>query len=229
MGVAKLRIAGLFVVAIAAGMLLATVLFRPRSEARQRAQAHEQPPGASADLQHLALLGPAFDRARLNNLEAKVSALEAGGPAHPPAGAQSPAPPHPTGEQQLAMMQEDYRRHQDLVSKIMSSPRSPGWANDMERKFDDEFKKLPVEMHAEYRGTDCRTDSCVVRMAWPSRQAADSALMTMMALTGLAGCAREVALPPPSGGGENQPVEAAVVVDCKEKNQGSRRETGAMP
>jgi hypothetical protein len=154
-----------------------------------------------------------LDRLRLQSLEAKVSALEAGSSAKVAPPPPAPALHHPTPEEREATIEEDYRNHQELIRKTTSLPRTEPWATEMEQRIADGFKRVPADMKGKLEGSECRTSSCIVRVSWPSRQTAEGGMMALMGLTGGTGCARQVALPP-ANGDEDQAMESTVVLDC---------------
>src|SRR5262245_22267080 len=143
---------GVLATGIACGVLLTAV-----SRRRPPAAPQADDPGAQLEVGDTSPSALELQRLRLKSLEAKVAALEGGqAPAPGQAGRRGP-PPHPTPEQRAALIEEDFRRHEELIAQNMSAPRVEAWANQMEKKLDDRLAKLPPDLHGKYLGSDCRT------------------------------------------------------------------------
>ena len=119
--------------------------------------------------------------------------------------------------------QERERRVEDLysafevrVSKHRAAPRYPKWSSKMEHTIDASLKEiLPLPgTSVKYEGVDCRTSTCLARVAWPSRATAIAELRTLSVIFAPSNCSIDIALPP--GSERVGPLTASVLLTCRE-------------
>jgi hypothetical protein len=117
----------------------------------------------------------------------------------------------PSAEQIMAQHQQRVQQHfLQLVDNT--------WAPAATGAYDADLKALGQQMKASFKVTslDCRSETCVAELEWPSRARAMSDWQEVLHFPYRTGCSREIVLPEPSGvpGEDNRPLRASVIYDC---------------
>ena len=154
----------------------------------------------------------AAERNRADGLASRLSTLEragAGTNVNRGGGAESPE----AREERFKKIRTAF---QAAVDKHKAAARNRSWADPMEGKSSALLKNPAAHMSFTYRGVDCRTNTCVASVEWPSPGMAKSELRRMVALLGPAGCSPTILVPPAAG---DRAVEAPVMLRCGEANR----------
>ena len=118
-------------------------------------------------------------------------------------------------EERERRIEELYSAFEDRVNKHKSTPRDPEWSGAMEHTIDASVRGiLPLPgAPFKYEGTDCRTNTCLATVAWPSRETAIAVLRTVSTIFASSNCSSDIALPPASG--RAGPLTAFVLLTCR--------------
>jgi len=146
------------------------------------------------------------ERAARTAIAAAPRAEEASPRAEPP-----PAPPPPTAAQMLAW-------HETEVEKHYRQSADPAWAPGATKAFAEDFTVAVQQLGASFtvERMDCRFDTCVAALRWPSRRQAHDEWSQVLHFPFRAGCGRRIILPEPAPDGSDTaaPVQANVLFDC---------------
>jgi hypothetical protein len=109
-------------------------------------------------------------------------------------------------------------QHQQLLRQHFLQPVDNTWAPAATVAYDADLKAIGEQTKATFKVTqlDCRFDTCVAELEWPSRARAMSDWQEVLHFPYRTGCSREIVLPEPSGvpGEDNRPLRASVIYDC---------------
>ena len=100
------------------------------------------------------------------------------------------------------------------IEQHRAEPRDDRWASAIETKIDAVVRAHPETGAGRYEGTDCRSQSCLVKFSWASLAEARGDLRTTMART-MSGssCAASMVLPADDGTNERT-IVAPALLDC---------------
>jgi hypothetical protein len=156
--------------------------------------------------------GRASERDRAEGLASRLSALErAGGGTNVIGGGDIESP-----EAREERFKKTRAAFQAAIERHKAAARHQSWAEPMEGRIGLLLNKPAAHMSFTYKGVDCRTNTCVARVEWPSPGIAKAELRRMVALLGPAGCSPTILVPPEAS---DRPVEAPVMLRCGEANQ----------
>jgi hypothetical protein len=156
--------------------------------------------------------GRAAERSRADDLANRLSALErAGAGTNVNRGGDTESP-----EAREERFKKIRAAFQTAIDRHKAAVRHQWWAEPMEGKIGSLLKTPAAHMSFKYKGVDCRTNTCVATVEWPSPGMAKAELRRMVALLGPAGCSPTILVPPEVG---DRAVEAPVMLRCGEANQ----------
>jgi hypothetical protein len=192
-------------------MSFAGGLWLSSKPAQSRAPAEEQLSVAPAFVPSR----PAPNVERPSNFRAPavVSSAEQSGRAEEP---HSPESRSPERRQELAELER--QEHANLLVAHQQEPRDQAWARDTEVSFGSAFQAVASKFSFTFGRVDCRTESCVAKLTWPSFNVAQQDMHDLVPLLGdQILCGRRLTLPPP---GPNGQVVAEMIIDCSEVRSG---------
>jgi hypothetical protein len=147
---------------------------------------------------------------QVEELSSAVSAVSAG-----------PRAPSPLEEDRDARTRRMFDDHEKLLAQHDAERRDAAWAPKQQRVVEATLGALSGAPRVSFslRSVDCRTSSCVARLAWPSENAARMNLQELLAGSAAAGCAREIAFPHAETEGS---YVASLYFDCAEARWGGQ-------
>jgi hypothetical protein len=137
-------------------------------------------------------------------------------PAAAPAPSSSASRPADVRETQRAATAEYWGRRLDSHEQ---EGRDARWAASTQAALQADLDGLGRNAGFQVRDVDCRTTTCLARLAWPSR---DDAMRQTRRVTQAAyskSCTREIYAPPPAAGTAG-PYEGEVLFDCESDRTG---------
>lgn len=150
------------------------------------------PSAAVAEAQHVRML-----EERVNTLQARLQTAQPS-PSH--SAPLTPAKVMSAEELQRAR-EESRRRHFDAHAEMLKThaaqPMDHSWASSAAESFRADLHGLRKESRAKVVNVDCRTNSCVATLEWPSFHDAKSGFSALLHALYKVNCVRTITLPDP--------------------------------
>ncbi len=97
--------------------------------------------------------------------------------------------------------EESKRRHTEAYERALKThaaqPVDSGWAGTASEMFRADIEAKKAESRAKVVGVDCRTDSCVAELAWPSFHEARTGFRAVLHAHYRVNCVKSITLPEP--------------------------------
>jgi hypothetical protein len=205
-------------VLLLAGAVVAGVLGAKLAHRRHDSETMAPPSESAVSSSSKESVAAAIASAKMANLEARLAAVEgtgqsgdtkAGPLAHAAhvdfAKAHSP-------EERERRIAADYSNHLRRIEDHKTEPRDEVWAQRMETSVTGSLGANHEGASFRYEGVECRKNTCVANVSWPSRGSADGELRKLVSSLVTTGCSREIYLAPDNGGGG--PTQGSVLLTC---------------
>jgi hypothetical protein len=151
--------------------------------------------------------------ADLERLALTLSAANARGTAEKSPAPTTPSAPPPSAAEQL-------RQHEADVEEHYRKPVDSRWAPAVTKAYSEDLAGAVQQLSAHFKleQLDCRSDTCVATLQWPTRGAAMTEWNDLLTFPYRANCGRAIVLPEPAADGSDSasPVRAKLVFDCSE-------------
>jgi hypothetical protein len=138
-----------------------------------------------------------------------------------PVGDPAPPPRLQTAAQMLAQHDADVEKH-------YREPIDGRWAPAASKAFGDDLAGAVDQLSGHFKVTelDCRSDTCVAALQWPSRNEALNEWNDLLTFPYRANCGRTIIIPEPAADGSDQaaPVRAKLLFDCSESKDSPIRQ-----
>lgn len=188
--------------------LLSVILRRTSTERSVRPDASNMGRPQDARTPQVIYASP-LDRWRLERLERDVAALTGSHKSEEPRPAQAHGP-----AERAQRIREELNEHQQLLANHAAEQRDDSWATPTERSIATRMQKRSAPGLFEYKSVDCRTNTCVVTLRWPSWGKATADLLHASAALSTPLCSSQLALPPDQTEGE---VTGTAVLNCSRR------------
>jgi hypothetical protein len=107
--------------------------------------------------------------------------------------------------------------HEEQVRRHFQEPTDARWAPVATRAYADDLRLVAEQSgtHFTTGEVDCRFETCVVTVDWPSRGLAAREYVALLHFPYRAGCGRSIVIPePPEGSTGDLPAKAHLIFDC---------------
>lgn len=129
------------------------------------------------------------------------------------------AVPHETSDERAQRIAREAEAQVVRLERHRLETRDLSWAPAMEEVLDNAVRQFSGSVRGNYEGSDCRSESCVARFSWSSREEARSELRATMERVGPVPCATAFVLPPDDTN-SGAPYEASIYMDCQASRSG---------
>jgi hypothetical protein len=194
--------------ALAGGGVAALLASRGRPDAHLASAANSQATG-EREPQAVDLSG--LD-SRLRQLEARTAIPSAPPPSAAQTGAgQGQQPGSPSPEEYARRLQDEMRAR---IAQVAAEPSDATWSQATAKVLRDEFEELAPRAKFKVADLECKTTSCLAKLAWDSYPEAAQNWGAILHSHSAKNCAKTVYVPPPEPDQTGSSYEGTVLLDC---------------